>query len=103
MSSSLKSDNSHYNLLTPEQAQSSLGIVTQSQIAIRPESIYVKKHGRQYGAGISQEVTVQVINHILLGNVIRCKVRVGETELLVDLLNLSSELFFPIGCKLGRT
>ena len=90
----------NYNLLTPEQAKSSLGIITQSQIAIRPESIYVKEHGRQYGAGIGHEVTAQVNDHILLGNVIRYKVRVGETELLVDLLNRSSERLFPIGSKL---
>ena len=90
----------NYNLLTPEQAQSSLGITTQSQIAIRPESIYVKEQGRQYNAGIGHEVTGQVKDHILLGNVIRYKVGVGEIELLVDLLNRSSERLFPIGSKL---
>ena len=90
----------NYNLLTPRQAESSLGITTQSQIAIRPESIYVKEPGRHYGSGIGHEVTAQVKDHILLGNVIRYKVHVGEVELLVDLLNRSSERLFPIGSKL---
>ena len=90
----------NYNLLTPQQAQSSLGIITQSQIAIRPESIYVKEPGRHYSSGIGHEVTAQVKDHILLGNVIRYKVHVGEVELLVDLLNRSSGRLFPIGSKL---
>ena len=90
----------NYNLLTPEQAQSVLGIVSQSLIAIRPESIYVKEPGRHYRSGIEHEVTAQVRDHILLGNVIRYKVHVGEVELLVDLLNRSSERLFPIGSTL---
>ena len=90
----------NYNLLTPEQARLTLGLTTQSRIAIRPESIYVKESGRHYGAGIGHEVTGQVKDHILLGNVIRYKVCVADVELLVDLLNRSSERLFPIGSKL---
>lgn len=90
----------NYNLLTPEQAESALGFISQSQIAIRPESIYVKEPGRHYAPGISHETTAIVKDHLLLGNVIRYKVRVGELELLVDLLNRSSERLFPIGSEL---
>lgn len=90
----------NYNLLSPQQAESALGFTPQSQIAIRPESIYVKEPGRQYADGITHETTATVKDHLLLGNVIRYKVNVGEVELLVDLLNRSSERLFPIGSKL---
>ena len=90
----------NYNLLTPEQARTSLGIDTQSKIAIRPESIYVKEPGRQYQPGVGNEITATVKDHLLLGNVIRYRVRAGQTELLVDLLNRSSERLFPAGSEL---
>ena len=90
----------NYNLLNPMQVRTVLGFDSDSPVAIRPESIYVKESGRHYGAGIGHEVKGIVKDHLLLGNVIRYKVQVGDTELLVDLLNRSSERLFAIGSTL---
>ena len=90
----------NYNLLTSFQAQTILGFKSNTPVAIRPESIYVKESGRHYGSGIGHEVTGVVKDHLLLGNVIRYKMQVGDLELLVDLLNRSSERLFAIGSTL---
>ena len=90
----------NYNLLTSFQAQTILGFESNTPVAIRPESIYVKEPGRHYGHGIGHEVTGIVKDHLLLGNVIRYKMQVGDLELLVDLLNRSSERLFFIGSTL---
>ena len=90
----------NYNLLDSQQAYRVLGIQTLRHTAIRPESIYVKEPGRHYADGIGHEVTAQVLDQMLLGNVIRYKVVVNNVELLVDLLNRSSERLFPAGSQL---
>ena len=89
-----------YNLLDDRQAAQLLGLNNGRQVAIRPESIYVKEEGRHYGAGIGHEVRGRVLDHLLLGNVIRYRIDVKGVELKVDLLNRSSERLFAIGSEL---
>lgn len=90
----------NYNLLNSNQANQVLGLNTTKQIAIRPESIYVKEIGRHYADHIRHEARGRVIDSLLLGNVIRYRVDVNSVELLVDLLNRSSERLFPAGSEL---
>ena len=90
----------NYNLLNPEQSEKVLGLNTSQHVAVRPESIYVKESGRHYPAGTGHEVTAEVVDQMLLGNVIRYSVKVNGVKLLVDLLNRRSERLFPTGAKL---
>ena len=90
----------HYNLVEADHAKQLFNINTQSKVAIRPESIYVKEQGRQYGNHISAPQSGTIKNHQLLGNVIRYQVQVNECELTVDLLNRSSERLLANGSQL---
>ena len=90
----------HYNLVDADKAKQLFNIDSQSKVAIRPESIYVKEAGRQYGQHISAPQTGTIKNHQLLGNVIRYQVAVDECELTVDLLNRSSERLLANGSQL---
>jgi len=90
----------HYNLVEANRAKQLFNIDCQSKVAIRPESIYVKEQGRQYGRHISAPQTGTIKNHQLLGNVIRYQVNVQGCELTVDLLNRSSERLLANGSQL---
>lgn len=90
----------HYNLVESDHAKQLFNIDTQSKVAIRPESIYVREQGRQYGNHISAPQSGIIKNHQLLGNVIRYQVEVNECELTVDLLNRSSERLLANGSQL---
>ncbi|OAN18189.1 ABC transporter ATP-binding protein [Photobacterium jeanii] len=90
----------HYNLVDAPKAKQLFDIETNWKVAIRPESIYVKEAGRQYGSHISAPQTGVIKNHQLLGNVIRYQVDVDDCELTVDLLNRSSERLLDAGSKL---
>ncbi|MDG2681252.1 TOBE domain-containing protein, partial [Vibrio parahaemolyticus] len=90
----------HYNLVDANKAKQLFNIDTKWKVAIRPESIYVKEHGRQYGNHISAPQMGTIKNHQLLGNVIRYQVCVEEFDLTVDLLNRSSERLLANGSQL---
>ncbi|MDW6004172.1 ABC transporter ATP-binding protein [Vibrio mangrovi] len=90
----------HYNLIDAPTAKDWFGIDCSGQVAIRPESIYVRETGRQYGAHISAPKAATVISHQLLGNVIRYTTAIGSQHLTVDLLNRSSERLLPAGHQL---
>ncbi len=90
----------HYNLIEGSHANQLFNIDRQGKVAIRPESIYVKEQGRQYGKHISAPQSGIIINHQLLGNVIRYQVDVNGCELTVDLLNRSSERLLANGSQL---
>lgn len=90
----------HYNLVEADHAKQLFNIDTRSKVAIRPESIYVREQGRQYGNHISAPQSGIIKNHQLLGNVIRYQVEVNECELTVDLLNRSSERLLANGSQL---
>ncbi|WP_353500063.1 ABC transporter ATP-binding protein [Vibrio chaetopteri] len=90
----------HYNLVEAAQAKSLFDLEVNSKVAIRPESIYVREQGRQYGEHISAPRTGVIKNHQLLGNVIRYQVDVDDCELTVDLLNRSSERLLSVGSQL---
>lgn len=87
----------HYNLVAAETARQWFDVHTAAMVAIRPESIYVREAGRNYGSHISAPITATIKQHQLLGNVIRYTVNVGQQELTVDLLNRSSERLLPHG------
>ncbi len=90
----------HYNLVAADKAKDLFNIDANSKVAIRPESIYVKEAGRQYGSHISAPQVATIKNHQLLGNVIRYQVDVQQCELTVDLLNRSSERLLANGSQL---
>ncbi|WP_234497649.1 ABC transporter ATP-binding protein [Vibrio maritimus] len=90
----------HYNLVEAAQAKSLFDLEVNSKVAIRPESIYVREQGRQYGEHISAPRTGIIKNHQLLGNVIRYQVDIDDCELTVDLLNRSSERLLSVGSQL---
>ncbi|PAR30144.1 ABC transporter ATP-binding protein [Vibrio metoecus] len=90
----------HYNVVDAQQAKALLNLDTSLKVAIRPESIYVREAGRHYGEHISAPQPAVVLNHQLLGNVIRYQVQVAECELTVDLLNRSSQRLLAKGSQL---
>ncbi len=90
----------NYNLVEAEKANAMLGLNLQGTLAIRPESIYVKESGRQYGNHISHPVGAIIIDHQLLGNIIRYSVNTPAGNMTVDLLNRSSERLFEPGTHL---
>ncbi|WP_413496238.1 ABC transporter ATP-binding protein [Morganella psychrotolerans] len=90
----------HYNLVSAEHANSQLGLNLSGIVAIRPESIYVRETGRQYGDHISHPVSGTIRDSQLLGNIIRYQVDTGLGALTVDLLNRSSERLFEQGTQL---
>ena len=90
----------HYNLVDSEKANAILGLNLQGLLAIRPESIYVKESGPQYGEHISHPVDAIIVDHQLLGNIIRYNVNTPVGVMTVDLLNRSSERLFEPGTHL---
>ena len=90
----------NYNLVEAEKANALLGLNLQGTLAIRPESIYVKEAGRHYGDHISHPVDAIIIDHQLLGNIIRYSVNTQVGNMTVDLLNRSSERLFEPGTRL---
>ncbi|ENG4185265.1 ABC transporter ATP-binding protein [Providencia rettgeri] len=90
----------HYNLVDSEKANAILGLNLQGLLAIRPESIYVKESGRQYGEHISHPVDAIIVDHQLLGNIIRYNVNTPVGVMTIDLLNRSSERLFEPGTHL---
>lgn len=90
----------HYNLVEAEKANGMLGVNLQGTLAIRPESIYVREVGRQYGNHISAPVDAVILDHQLLGNIIRYSVNTPAGNMTVDLLNRSSERLFEPGTRL---
>lgn len=90
----------HYNLVDAEKANGMLGVNLQGTLAIRPESIYVRETGRQYGSHISAPVDAVILDHQLLGNIIRYSVNTPVGDITVDLLNRSSERLFEPGTHL---
>nr|WP_314267674.1 ABC transporter ATP-binding protein [uncultured Moellerella sp.] len=90
----------HYNLVEAEKANTLLGLNLFGMLAIRPESIYVREAGRQYGEHISHPVSATIVDHQLLGNIIRYSVNTAAGEMTVDLLNRSSERLFEPGTQL---
>ena len=94
------SDMGSYNLLDANQAEKLLGVRIQGQLAIRPESIHVAEPGRSYGAHLGTSCQATVRHHHLLGNVIRYHVDAQGCNLMVDLLNRSSESLLPAGAQI---
>lgn len=90
----------HYNLVGAEKAKQLFNINTEWKVAIRPESIYVKEEGRQYGRHISAPQKGIIRNHQLLGNIIRYQVNINDCELTIDLLNRSSERLLANGSQI---
>ena len=90
----------HYNLIEADTANQWFNLASQEKVAIRPESIYIREAGRQYGEHISAPMPATIVSHQLLGNVIRYNVKVEENELTVDLLNRSSERLMAKGSSL---
>lgn len=90
----------HYNLIEADTANQWFNLASQEKVAIRPESIYIREAGRQYGEHISAPIPATIVSHQLLGNVIRYNVKVEENELTVDLLNRSSERLMAKGSSL---
>lgn len=90
----------NYNLIDAPLANRMFALNTQMMVAVRPESIYVKEAGRNYGPHISSPHAATVLDHQLLGNVIRYRVSLAECELTVDLLNRSSERLMQRGTPL---
>ncbi|MEX9810159.1 ABC transporter ATP-binding protein [Providencia stuartii] len=90
----------NYNLVEADKANALLGLNLQGTLAIRPESIYVKEAGRHYGEHISQPVDAIILDHQLLGNIIRYSVNTAAGNMTVDLLNRSSERLFEPGTRL---
>ncbi|PKF61629.1 ABC transporter ATP-binding protein [Psychromonas sp. psych-6C06] len=90
----------HYNLIEADIAKNWFKIDSgQRQVAIRPESIYIKEDGRHYAAHISAPKMAEITSHQLLGNIIRYNLSVEKQALTVDLLNRSSERLMPAGSQ----
>lgn len=87
----------NYNLLTAHQAAQLLDLKITGKLAIRPESIYVREEGRVYAPHISKPTNAIIVNHQLLGNIIRYQVRAKGCDIAVDLLNRSSERLLQPG------
>lgn len=83
----------NYNLLSAEQAQRLTGQTYRSQVAIRPESIAI--------VSPEQGIPARIVNHSLLGNVVRYQVLVNDVELAVDVLNRSKDSLFADGIQIG--
>ncbi|ANF56194.1 ABC transporter ATP-binding protein [Halotalea alkalilenta] len=80
----------HYNLLDADVAGRLLDRSFSSRVAIRPESI-------QLDAG--QGIAGEIVDHSLLGNVIRYRVKARGVELSVDVLNRSASSLLAPGSQ----
>ncbi|MBB1486140.1 ABC transporter ATP-binding protein [Oceanospirillum sediminis] len=91
----------NYNLLQAEQARAMLGLDTQLKVAIRPESILISSLSPvDTRSHYSQPISGTVKSSMLLGNVIRYRMDTDNGELVVDLLNRSSERLVSRGTQL---
>jgi putative spermidine/putrescine transport system ATP-binding protein len=88
-----------YNLLGPAQAQALFGLHIAGKLAIRPEAIYIREPGRDYGPAMSPPLPAEVEQHRLLGNVIRYRVRLEHATLEVDTLNRGPQALLPAGSR----
>ncbi|MFM2483050.1 ABC transporter ATP-binding protein [Celerinatantimonas sp. YJH-8] len=86
-----------YNLLDPQQASQLTGQNYPGVVAIRPESIYFEESGRTYPDHFTTPLKASVLNHQLLGSVIRYQVNCHQTQLTVDLLNRRAERLYAPG------
>jgi len=82
-----------YNLLTAEQAQALTGQQYGGQVAIRPESIVL--------CAPEQGISARILNHSLLGSVVRYRVLANNVELSVDVLNRSVASLLADGSEIG--
>ncbi|WP_298722273.1 ABC transporter ATP-binding protein [uncultured Oceanisphaera sp.] len=90
----------NYNLLTSEQARQLLGLDIRGRLAVRPESIYIREPGRDYGPAMTTPITASVTSHQLLGNVIRYRIQAAGCLLTVDRLNRGADALLPAGSPL---
>ncbi len=84
----------HYNLLTAPEALMLFGRAIGGQLAIRPESITLI-------ADQAGGITGRVIDHQLLGNVIRYRIDCRGIVLKVDALNRDATALLPAGSDVG--
>ncbi|WP_417618766.1 ABC transporter ATP-binding protein [Oceanisphaera sp.] len=90
----------NYNLLSPEQAYLLLGMTIRGRLALRPESIYIRELGRDYGPAMTAPIPARVRHHQLLGNVIRYQVEAAGCLLTVDSLNRGARALLPVDSTL---
>ncbi|MFZ7173867.1 ABC transporter ATP-binding protein [[Pasteurella] aerogenes] len=83
----------NYNILSAQEAGQLLSRPTNSDVAIRPESIRLTLSEEQHNGIITSRQ--------LLGNVIRYRVSVQNKALMVDYLNLSKTDLLPVGAKVN--
>lgn len=79
----------NYNLLTVAEASCLTGTAFQHQVAVRPESIFICRS--------AEGMPAQIVDHSLLGNVIRYRVVAQGIELSVDVLNRTIDDLMPVG------
>ena len=82
----------NYNLLDPETASRLLQRPINSRIAIRPETV---------GLSLQGELDGVILNHSLLGNVIRYRVEARGVQLIVDVLNRAPGDLYPDGQRVA--
>ncbi|WP_027348961.1 ABC transporter ATP-binding protein [Halotalea alkalilenta] len=80
----------HYNLLDADVAGRLLDRSFSNRVAIRPESIQLDA---------SQGIAGEIVDHSLLGNVIRYRVKARGVELSVDVLNRSASSLLAPGSQ----
>ena len=90
----------NYNLLDQQQAKALIDVETNHQLAIRPESILIRTMSPSDGGNYSAPIQATVKSSMLLGNVIRYRMEAEHGELVVDLLNRSSERLVSRGTAL---
>jgi putative spermidine/putrescine transport system ATP-binding protein len=83
-----------YNLLTAPEALTLLGRPITGQMAIRPESITLEP-------AAASALTGRVLDHQLLGNVIRYRIECRGIQLKVDALNRDAGTLLPPGTTIG--
>ena len=82
----------NYNLLDPDTASRLLQRPINSRIAIRPETV---------GLSLQGELDGVILNHSLLGNVIRYRVEARGVQLIVDVLNRAPGDLYPDGQRVA--
>ncbi|MGO4998353.1 ABC transporter ATP-binding protein [Oceanisphaera sp. W20_SRM_FM3] len=106
----------NYNLLSAAQAYTLLGLKIRGRLAVRPESIYIRKLdselkrdltrelgqelGRDYGSAMPLPILGKVMGHQLLGNVIRYQIQALNCLLTVDKLNRGATAVLSVGSHL---
>lgn len=71
--------------------------ITGEVLAIRPESIYIREAGRNYDESKFISLDAQIIDFMILGNVIRYKVKRNQAKFTVDLLNRGENKLYEAG------